>query len=342
MAQRATGRSAKITQHIDKPLRLLADIGGTYVRFAVQKSGEPARKQRRYLCIDFPDIATAIRTYYRDARLTATRPSVAAFAVAAPITGDRVVLTNHPWKFSIAGLGRKLAFSDLVVVNDFLAISESIPCLKAGDRRKIGGGRAVPRATMAIIGPGTGLGVGALAPIEVGRQAKATWQAIASEGGHATLATSDPRELKVIERIRRIYPHVSIERCLSGQGLVNLHHALCEIAGVETPDIPPHTVTRHARQGDPMARETIAMFCALLGSAAGNLALTYGALGGVYIAGGIVPKLGPLFDSKLFIRRFTAKGRYRRYLSAIPVYVIIHPLPALIGLAALLDRRESR
>lgn len=342
MAQRATDRSEKVTRLFNKPLRLLADIGGTYVRFAVQRSGEPARKLRRYLCIDFPDIATAIRTYYRDAKLTARRPTVAAFAVAAPITRDRVALTNHPWKFSIAGLGRKLALRDLVVVNDFLAISESIPCLKAGDRRKIGGGRAMPRAPIAIIGPGTGLGVGALTPVEVGRQTNTTWQAIASEGGHATLATSDTRELKVIERIRRIHPHVSIERCLSGQGLVNLHHALCEIASVKTPDLLPHTVTRRARRGDPIARDTIAMFCALLGSAAGNLALTYGALGGVYIAGGIVPKLGPLFDAKLFNRRFTAKGRYRRYLSDIPVYVITHPLPALIGLATLLDRRESR
>lgn len=342
MAHRATDRSAKATQPAHKPLRLLADIGGTYVRFALQQSGEPARKLRRYLCIDFPDIATAIRTYYRDAKLTAMRPSVAAFAVAAPITGDRVVMTNHPWKFSIAGLSRQLAFKDLVVVNDFLAISESIPFLKAKDRRKIGGGRAVPRTPIAIIGPGTGLGVGALAPIDTGWQTNAQWQAIASEGGHATLATSDPRELEVIERIRRIHPHVSIERCLSGQGLVNLHHALCDIGGAKTPDLLPQSVTLRARQGDPLARDAIAMFCALLGAAAGNLALTYGALGGVYIAGGIVPKLGPLFDTKLFRRRFTAKGRYRRYLSAIPVYVITHPLPALIGLAALLDRRECR
>lgn len=342
MAHRAIDRSAKATQPAHKPLRLMADIGGTYVRFAVQRPGEPARKLRRYLCIDFPDIATAIRTYYRDAKLATTRPTVAAFAVAAPVMGDHIVLTNHPWKFSIVGLGRELAFTDLIVVNDFLAISESIPFLKADDRRKIGGGRTVPRTPIAIIGPGTGLGVGALAPIEAGRQTKVMWQAVASEGGHATLATSEQGELAVIERIRRIHPHVSIERCLSGQGLVNLHQALCEIAGVKTPDLQPHNVTRRARQGDPMARDTIAMFCAMLGSAAGNLALTYGALGGVYIAGGIVPKLGPLFDTKLFHRRFTAKGRYRRYLSAIPVYVITHPLPALIGLAALLDRRESR
>lgn len=338
MVWRAGDKSGKARQSL-VPLRLLADIGGTYARFAVQRPGEPARKLRRYRCADLPDLVTAIQTYYRDAKLTAHSPRIAAIAVAAPVTGDRIRMTNHPWTFSIAGLGRTLDLEVLVVVNDFLAIAESIPFLKASETRRIGGGKAVSRAPIAVVGPGTGLGVGALIPDESGPEMSDAWHAIATEGGHATLAAGTDREIAVIKQIRHHYTHVSIERCLSGQGLINLHRAISEIAGETAPDLPPSAITRRARQGNRLAREAVAMFCAMLGATAGNLALTFGALGGVYIAGGIVPKLGPLFDTKLFRRRFIDKGRYRHYLRPIPTYLIIHPLPALIGLAAVLDRR---
>ena len=327
-ARRATGS-----------LRLLADIGGTYARFALQSPGQPARKLRRYRCTDFADIVTAVRTYYRDAKITARLPRIAAIAVAAPITRDRIRMTNHPWTFSIEGIRRALDFEILIVVNDFLAIAESIPFLKTSEKRKIGGSKGAARAPIAVVGPGTGLGVGALIPDERHPEDGIVWHAIATEGGHATMVASNERETAVIRRIRRHYSHVSAERCLSGQGLVNLHRALAEIDEAAIPDLPPPAITRRAQNGDPLAREAITMFCAMLGGMAGNLALTFGALGGIYIAGGIVPKLGSLFDNKLFRRRFAEKGRYRRYLTPIPAYVITHPLPALIGLAALLDRR---
>lgn len=322
-----------------EPLRLLADIGGTNARFAVQRAGKPARKLRRYRCADFPDIGTAIRTYYRDTGITSDPPRVAAMAIAAPVTGDRIRMTNHPWKFSIRAIRRALDFDTLIMVNDFLAIAESIPFLKTRDRRKIGGHPNAHRAPMGVIGPGTGLGIGALIPDDDGPDDAHRWHAIATEGGHATAAATTEREFAVIRRIQRHYTHVSDERCLSGQGLVNLHRALAEIEGVAVPDLEPPAITRRAKRGDPLAREAVAMFCAMLGSTAGDLALTFGALGGIYIAGGIVPKLGPLFDTSVFCRHFVAKGRYRDYLSPIPIYVIKHPLPALIGLAALLDRR---
>jgi glucokinase len=153
------------------------------------------------------------------------------------------------------------------------------------------------------------------------------------------MAASDDREAAVIEQIRRHYRHVSAERCLSGSGLVNLYRALAAIEQVKAADLTPAAVTRRARRGDRLAREAVAMFGAMLGAMAGNLALIYGAVGGVYIAGGIVPKLGPLFDAKSFRGRFADKGRYRGFLSAIPTYLITHPLPALVGLAALLDRK---
>jgi glucokinase len=328
----------EMSKRDQSPLRLLADIGGTYARFAVQRPGEPAKKLRRYRCADFADIVTAIRAYYRDARI-GRLPTVGAIAVAAPVIGDKVSMTNHPWHFSIEVLRCALSFDALVVVNDFLAIAESIPFLKAGERRKIGGNRGMSRAPIAVVGPGTGLGVGALVPDEDVGELGMLWHAIATEGGHATMASTNEREDAVIQYIRGRHSHVSAERCLSGGGLVNLYRALAKIEHTEAPELTPPAITRRAQKGDRLACEAVAMFCAMLGSTAGNLALIYGAVGGVYIAGGIVPKLGQLFDTKLFRERFIDKGRYRRYLTPIPTYVITHPLPALIGLAALLDRR---
>jgi glucokinase len=319
----------------------LADIGGTNVRFAVQRTGEPARKLRRYRCDDFPDIVTAVRGYLRDAGLGASPPTVAAIAVAAPITGDAISMTNHPWAFSVEAVRRTLGLETLVAVNDFVAIAESIPFLKPDDRIKVGGGRARERMPIAVLGPGTGLGISALIPDDVGNNGDLVWHAIATEGGHATMAAANEREEMVLHNIRGRHKHVSVERCLSGNGLVNIHRALAEADGKQIPRLSPADVTHRAKQGHPVAREAVAMFCAMLGSTAGNLALTYGALGGVYIAGGIVVKLGTLFDGRLFRRRFTDKGRYRGYLAAIPTYVITHRLPALIGLAALLDRRSA-
>lgn len=335
----ATSRKLSLkTPGVQQPYRLLADIGGTFARFAVQQSGKPARKLRRYRCADFPDIVAAVRNYYRDAKI-AKPPRHLAFAVAAPITGDRVRMTNHPWKFSIASIGRALGAETIVVVNDFLAIAESIPFLTSDQTRKIGLGKPVPRCPIAVIGPGTGFGVGALVPGDAITPSSLPWHAIATEGGHASLAANSARESAVIEQLRRQYPQVSIEHCLAGQGLLNLYGALAEIEGKTALDLSPPDITNRARRGDRLAREAITMFCAMLGAVAGDLALTFGARSGVYIAGGIVPKFGRLFDTKLFRRHFIAKDRYRDYLMPIPTYLITHPVPALIGLAALLDRR---
>lgn len=337
MAERS-GKTSFKAKRAQKPYRLLADIGGTFARFALQQPGKPARKQRRYCCADFPDIVAAVRAYYQDAKI-GTPPIGAAFAVAAPITGDMVRMTNHPWDFSIAGIRRALDAETLVVVNDFHAIAESIPFLTPSQTRKIGVGKPAPHAPIAVLGPGTGFGVGALVPVADDSNSGLVWHAIATEGGHASLAANTAREIAVIQQLRHRYSHVSIEHCLAGQGLINLYRALAEMEGKTALDLSPPDITRRARKGDPLSGEAIAMFCAMLGATAGDLALTFGARGGVYIAGGIVPKLGALFDTKLFRRRFVAKDRYRAYLTQIPTYLITHPVPALIGLAALLDRR---
>jgi glucokinase len=192
----------------------------------------------------------------------------------------------------------------------------------------------VASAPIGIIGPGTGLGVSALMPIAAG------WTPIEGEGGHVTIAPADAQESDVLELLRKRYDHVSAERVLSGAGLVNLYNALCELAAVPAAPFTPSQITDpRTWSEDPRTRDATAMFCAMLGTVAGNLALTLGARGGLYIAGGIVPRLGNAFAESGFRMRFEAKGRFRWYLAAIPTYVITRPLPALLGAAALLERR---
>lgn len=316
------------------PNRLLGDFGGTTVRLALQRPGEAARDIRRYEAADFPGAAAALTHYFNDIGLPASaRPKAAAFAIAGPITGRQVRMTNLPWSISLDGLKRKFAFDRLLAMNDFVAVAESLPYLKARERHKIGGGKPVAEMPLVALGPGTGLGVAALVPF-AGRPG--LWQAVATEGGHVTLSPVDEAEDSLLDDLRRRFGHVSTERAISGQGLENLYAALSGIDNVRAED-----VTRLAADDDALARDAIHHFCGMLGTVAGNLALAYGARGGVYLAGGVIGKLGRLFDDELFRERFVAKGRYRDYLAAIPTYLITHPLPAFVGLAAALDRAAT-
>ncbi len=321
------------------PDRLLGDFGGTTVRLALQRPGQAPRKRRLYDAADFTGAEAALRRYWRDAGLTArTAPRAAAFAVAGPITSDRIRMTNLPWSISLAALKRAFGFATLQAVNDFAAVAESIPHLAAEDRRKIGSGKAVAGMPIVTLGPGTGLGVAALIPLAA---LPGHWQAVATEGGHVTLSPVDEAEDKLLAELRRRFGHVSAERAISGQGLENLYAAISALRGTPR-EMPAEQVTRRAARGDAIAQEAVRHFCAMLGTVAGNLALSYGARGGVYLAGGIVGKLGPLFDAALFRARFTAKGRYRAYMREIPTYLVTHKLPALVGLAAVLDRAATR
>ena len=244
-------------------------------------------------------------------------------------------LTNHPWSFSIEELQRRLGLTRLVVVNDFAANAMALPHLEPDGRQKIGGGSAAPRAPMAVLGPGSGLGVCGLVPGEHGPIA------IAGEGGHATLAPADDRESEVLARMRRRFGHVSAERVLSGPGLVNLYQALAELDGAPAePFSPAQIADREIGETHPLCRAAVDLFCAMLGTVAGDLALTLGARGGVFIAGGIVPRLGATFAQSRFRARFEDKGRFSAYLAAIPTYVVTYPIPAFLGLAALLDLHD--
>lgn len=313
---------------------LIGDVGGTNVRFALVDA-DGTRDVRVFPCDRFHHLDHAISTYLADCG--GPRPSRAALDVACPVTGDQVTMTNRAWSFSIAALKRSLGLDSLIVINDFEAVAHSVPRLTPADRVQVGGGEPRPGHTVGIIGPGTGLGVAGLVP--VGK----TWRPVAGEGGHATMPAIDDREAEILHRLRRHFPHVSAERVLNGDGLVALYRTIAALQNVEVPMCQPADVSQAALDGSsPLAVETVSTYCAMLGTVAGNLALTLGAHGGIFIAGGIVPKLGELFLTSGFRERFESKGRLSGYVRPIPTYLITHPLPAFLGLAAVLeDAAES-
>ena len=310
--------------------RLLGDVGGTHARFGWQSAPAAAIEHIGIeRCGDHAGLADAVRHYLGQWRLPA--PAAAAIGIANPVAGDEIRMTNHHWRFSIRALRDELGLQRLCVVNDFEALALALPTLDASVLQPIGGGQADPQAACAVIGPGTGLGMAGLLP--GGRHA------VTGEGGHATLAPVDDRESAVIARLRQRFGHVSAERVLSGAGLVNLYAAVSALDEQAAEPLEPADVIQRGLGGqDAACRTAIDLFCGFLGSVAGNLALTLGARGGVYIGGGIVPRLGPAFAASAFRARFEAKGRFNGYLSAIPTWLIVAPQPpALQGASRALD-----
>ena len=309
---------------------LVGDIGATHARFGLVSPEAKLLHSRTLADEDYPTIGDALAAYLAERGLLPT-PRQGAIAIASAITGDRVAMTNHPWSFSVRELKARFAFERLEVINDFTALALALPRLAPGDRQAVGGGAVVVGAPLGVLGPGSGLGVSGLVPSGKG------WIALTGEGGHATMAPATDREGAVLDRMRRHFDHVSAERALSGPGLVNLYNTLAVIDGVPAKGYSAAQITDLAiRAEDPLCVETTTMFCAMLGTMAGDLALTLGARGGVYIGGGIVPKLGQIFLDSPFRERFEAKGRLRGYLETIPTFVVTHPLPAFLGCAALL------
>jgi glucokinase len=308
-------------------MKLLADIGGTNARFALQ-SGEGFDDIEVLSCADYPTLGAAMQAYLGKA---ASRgfgvDSVrhAAIAIANPVEEDRVSMTNHHWSFSIEELRRSQELDTLLVVNDFAALAMSLPHLEAGGRERIGGGIELPNRPIGLIGPGTGLGVSGVIP------AGKRWIALAGEGGHVSFAPSTKEEVAILEALWGEYGHVSAERLLSGMGLELIHWALTG-KRLDAPSITGAAIDGSSRD----CVKTVETFCAVLGSVAGNVALTLGATGGMYIGGGIVPRLGRLFAESAFRARFEDKGRLSPYLARIPTYLITEQYPALRGVSAML------
>ena len=314
--------------------RLLADVGGTNARFAwAAGEGAPIEHVKVLPCASYATLQLAMHAYLDGLGLG--RPAHVAIAIANPITGDQVTMTNHHWTFSQAAMKAEFGLTTLRLLNDFTALALALPALPAAELHPVGGGRARPGAPMALIGAGTGLGVSGLVPNGLGG-----WIPLQGEGGHVTLPATTPRERLVVDGLARRYGHASAERAVCGQGLFDTYALLCEADGVAQPGCAtPADVTAAALAGtDAHALEALNMFCAFLGTVAGNLALTLGSLGGVFIGGGIVPRLGSWFDASPFRERFDSKGRFTPLLQGMPVWVITSAQsPALLGAARALD-----
>jgi glucokinase len=315
---------------------LLADIGGTNARFGwLAQDGPGARAQhvRKLAVADYATPAHAAAAYLDslagELGSAYSRPRRAAMAVATAISGDVVSFTNSPWTFSRTGLRDALGLDELLVLNDFEALALSLPTL-APSELICHGPLPDVNATLAVLGPGTGLGVAGVLKAPRG----GGWIALPGEGGHASLAAADDFEAELLRHVRREFPHVSAERLLSGIGLPTLQRGVDAVLGLPERTLAAELIVESGLDGsDAACSRSLDVFCAMLGGLAGNVALTLGARGGVFIGGGIVPRLGERFFASQFRERFVAKGRFRPYLEAIPTALITDTLCALTGAA---------
>jgi glucokinase len=316
----------------DSP-RLLADIGSTYARFALETGPGTFASTSSLRCADFKDFYTTVCAYLGELRPD-LRASVkhAAIAIANPVIGDQVRMTNYHWQFSIEQMREKLGLDNLVVVNDFTALAMALPSLSPTQRRQVGGGSAVTRSVIGLIGAGSGLGVSGLIPANDG------WVALGTEGGHASFSPHDERELAILQYAWRDHPHVSFERLVSASGIELIYNALADHQGcTNIQPLEAAEITQRAMDNsDSVCTETMEVFCGMLGTAAANLAVTQGAFGGIYLGGGIVPRLGKYFDHSSFRQRFEDKGRFSDYVRKIPTFVITAEDATLIGVSVIL------
>ena len=334
--------------------RLLADIGGTNARFGwLQAPGASVAHVQRLTVPAFAGPAQAAQAYLASLELQLgadyRAPRHAAFAVATAVAGDRIAFTNSHWAFLRTDVQAALGLRSLLMLNDFESLAMSLPCLGPAQLRLhdtvpgavpglsgVSGMPCVEAGTLAVVGPGTGLGVGAVLATRSG------WVALPGEGGHATLAPADALESALLACVRRQYAHVSAERLLSGIGLPLLHQSLAEVQGRPVDALSAAQIVDQGGAGsDALCSQTLDVFCALLGGFAGNVALTLGARGGLYIGGGIVPRFADRFFASAFRQRFEAKGRFSNYLAAIPTALITDTLAALTGAALAIEQQVA-
>ena len=329
---------------------LVADIGGTNARFGlVRETGGDVGEVRSFRCADFASPEAAALAYLQQLAapgLDRVRPARVALALATAIDGDSVQMTNSAWRVSRAAVAQALGAAEVVLLNDFEALALALPRLANAEAvdavQWIGPARPDRRHTMAVVGPGTGLGVAACVPaasrgaglIAPQDEGSAGFIALPGEGGHATLAPADDFESELLGVLRAELGHVSAEHVLSGIGLPHLHRAVCRVQGLPVQTLGAEAISQRALvQYDAACIVTLDTFCAMLGGFAGNAALTLGARGGVFLAGGIAQKLGPTLAASRFRARFEAKGRFAVYLSRIATGLIVAPHAALDGAA---------
>jgi glucokinase len=308
---------------------LLADIGGTYSRFALLSAHGQPERMRVVENDAVADLGAAIAVYLDE---TDARPRAGVFAVAAPVdSSDEIALTNRAWLIRRSALAQRFGLSEVRVVNDFEAIAWALLRLGPDDVRALGPPLPPRDGVKLVLGPGTGLGVAALVPAGGGALV------LASEGGHSDFGPQAPSEYELFARLASDWGHVSAETLLSGPGLARLHHAINPRARPDTPE-SPESIVANATAGEPTARATVATFVRLLGRFAGAMALTFRATGGVYIAGGVTARFGPLFDARSFRMSFEAHPPYLALLEGTSTHLISRAEPGLLGCAVLADK----
>jgi glucokinase len=315
--------------------RLLADIGGTNARFALESGPGRIELIDVLACDGYPTLADALRAYLASPKLAGVGAiRHAAVAIANPVVGDLVRMTNHHWEFSIEAMRVECGFHTLLVVNDFSALARALPHLADHQKLQVGGGAPQDHTPLGLLGAGTGLGVSGLIPCGD------SWTALRSEGGHVTFSPANAAEIAILEFAWREFEHVSAERLLSGVGIELIYRALAHHRGEPDLGLAAPEISRRALAGEcVLCDQVLEAFCAMLGTVAGNLAITLGAQGGIYIGGGIVPRLGERFLRSGFRRRFEHKGRFVNYLAQVPTYVITADYPAFLGVSAILAEK---
>ncbi len=316
--------------------KLVVDVGGTNIRFGLLADTElRPRHVESYRIDNYPGMTQAMGEFLDQA--PDHRLSEASIAVATPVSGDKIRLTNHNWSFSISAIRNQFGLQRVKVINDFTALALSIPLLEKNELQQVGGGSADPEGAIALLGAGTGLGVSGLIKSAAG------WYPLSGEGGHVTLGARNQRELSIFAAFWEKYGHISAERLLSGTGLEELHHIVCTLDGLPADKLKPQEISARAMQNTcPACSEVMTLFCDWFGIVAANLVLTLGAAGGVYIGGGIVPKLGEYFTRSGFRGAFETKGRFRGYMESVPVFIIQADYPALRGAAVALENRFDK
>ncbi len=307
---------------------LLADIGGTNARFALSQGGE-IEPIEHFKVRDFPTATEAMAAFL--ARHAGSAPRAAVLGVAGAVENDRCVITNSGWTIDGHDLQAVFGFGTVHLLNDFEALAWALPALQPSDLLAMGRQRPQAGAPMLVLGPGTGFGAACFFP--------GGPFVVATEAGHATLPATSEREEHVVGQLRQSFGHVSVERALSGSGLVNLYLALAALDGVAVPERDPGAITEAAlARSCRISVAALDMFCSLLGAVAGDLALTFCARGGVYISGGIVPRFAARFAESKFRTQFESKGRYEPYLRSIPTSLILDPDRSFMGFRTFLDQ----
>ncbi|MCR3754948.1 MAG: glucokinase [Candidatus Westeberhardia cardiocondylae] len=303
---------------------LVGDIGGTNTRLALCNihTGKISAIHI-YTVKNHENIENIISNYINNQK---NKIKKACIAIACPVTKDKISMTNHTWEFSIKKMKFNLKLEQLEIINDFTAIAMSIPVLKKKDIIQFGGKKPIQGKPIVIYGAGTGLGVSHLIKINK------NWVNLPGEGGHVDFASNSKEEDNILSVLREELGHVSAEKILSGPGLVNLYKAIVKSKGKIPKNLLPKQITKKAiKKTCPYSQKTLSLFCTLMGSFGGNLALNMGTFGGVYIAGGIIPKFLKFFFKSNFRYAFEDKGRFKEYLKNIPVYLIKHKQPGLLG-----------